>query len=288
MDSNLKISVIVPCFNQGRFLDGCLNSLIKQNYVNWECILVNDGSTDNTEEKSLEWQKKDDRIKYVKKENGGLSSARNFGLQHATGDYIQFLDGDDFLAPEKFSKSIACISNIENQVVITNFVLFDDKTQKILPPYCKLENSYFNQMSLLKDWNKHFTIPIHCAIFPHQLVKKYVFSEDLKSWEDWLFWIQIYENNPQTTFIDEPLAYYRISSANMTKNDDFMHENQLIAHQKLEGIINNETHYNSFLRYNNTFFLNENFKLRKEIKRLKEKRKLKYKINKVLKFFKLK
>ncbi|TDG37151.1 glycosyltransferase [Pedobacter changchengzhani] len=288
MISNLKISVIVPCFNQARFLNECITSLIKQNYTNWECLIVNDGSTDNTEEKSIEWQKKDNRILYVKKENGGLSSARNVGLQHATGDYIQFLDSDDFLDPNKFLKSINKISNNKNTVVITNFALFEDKNQEILAPYCKLEEAHFNQLTLLKDWDKSFTIPIHCAIFPQNLIKNFSFFEDLKAKEDWLFWVQIYKNNPPTAFIDEPLAYYRISAVNMTKNDDLMLENQLAAFEKLEDIINNEVQYNSLLRYNNTYFLNENFKLKKEVKRLKEKRKLMYKLNKVLYFLKLK
>ncbi|WP_293305011.1 glycosyltransferase family 2 protein [Pedobacter sp. UBA5917] len=287
MDNTIKISVIIPCFNQAHFLDDNINSLLKQDYSNWECIIVNDGSTDDTDEKSLAWQQKDNRIKYVSKENGGLSSARNSGLQQATGNYIQFLDADDFLASDKFSKSIAKIADDENLIIITNFVLFDNKTQKPLPPFCKLENKHFTQKALLNDWDKTFNIPIHCAIFPSNLVKKYPFFEDLKAKEDWLFWIQVYENNPPTAFIDEPLAYYRMSSVNMTKNDEFMHQSVLIAYQKLESILN-EAQFNALLRYNNTYFLNENFQLNKEIKRLREKRKLKYKVNKVLKFLKLK
>lgn len=71
------ISVIVPCYNQAQYLDECLQSVLDQTYQNWECIIVNDGSPDNTEEIALRWTKKDSRFRYLKKENEGLSSARN-------------------------------------------------------------------------------------------------------------------------------------------------------------------------------------------------------------------
>ena len=86
------ISVIIPCYNQAHFLDETLNSILTQSYDNWECIIINDGSLDATEKIGLDWSNKDSRFKYVKKENGGLSSARNKGLELAKGDFIQFLD----------------------------------------------------------------------------------------------------------------------------------------------------------------------------------------------------
>ena len=96
-----KISIIVPCYNQSQFLDACLHSVFTQSHSNWECIIVNDGSTDRTEEISLAWCKKDDRFFYNRKENGGLSSARNIGLEASKGNYIQFLDADDLLDVKK-------------------------------------------------------------------------------------------------------------------------------------------------------------------------------------------
>lgn len=288
MNTSLKISVIVPCYNQGHFLDECMNSLLAQTYPNWECILVNDGSTDNTQGKAIEWQKKDSRIQYIEKINGGLSSARNCGIQNATGDYIQFLDCDDFIAPDKFLKSVQQIIEPEHTIVITNFVLFNQKKQKPFPAYCKLEDNCFNYDSILKEWDKRFTIPIHCALFPYTLVIKTQFDEELKAKEDWIFWLQIYANTVKTIFIDEPLVYYRMSSFGMTNNDDFMYENQKTAYQKLKQLIGDPTLYSSFLKYNHDFYMEENFKLKKEIKRIKEKRKLKYKLNKVLSLLRIK
>ena len=100
MENTPLISVIVPCYNQAQYLDECLQSVLDQTYQNWECIIVNDGSPDNTEEIALQWTAKDPRFTYLKKENGGLSSARNAGIEVAQGEWIQFLDCDDKIDKE--------------------------------------------------------------------------------------------------------------------------------------------------------------------------------------------
>lgn len=89
------ISVIVPCYNQAQYLDECLQSVLDQTYQDWECIIVNDGSPDNTEEIAKPWVEKDSRFIYLYKENGGLSSARNAGIREARGEWILPLDADD-------------------------------------------------------------------------------------------------------------------------------------------------------------------------------------------------
>ena len=91
------ISVIIPVYNVEKFIDRCINSLINQTYKNLEIILVDDGSPDNCPGLCDDWAKKDNRIKVVHKQNGGLSDARNAGLERSTGDYIMFVDSDDFV-----------------------------------------------------------------------------------------------------------------------------------------------------------------------------------------------
>ena len=125
------ISVIVPCYNQSHFLDETLNSILNQSYTNWECIIVNDGSPDDTENIAIKWINNDCRFQYIVKENGGLSSARNKGLEIAKGDFIQFLDSDDLLSSDKFQKSINTIEKVGADVVITNFVRFKKNLNKI-------------------------------------------------------------------------------------------------------------------------------------------------------------
>ncbi|MFD0940104.1 glycosyltransferase family 2 protein [Pedobacter boryungensis] len=284
-NNTYKVSIIVPCYNQAKYLEQCFSSLINQTYANWECILVDDGSTDHTEKVGKEWAQKDARIKYYKKSNGGLSSARNFGLNHITGDFIQFLDADDFLAPSKFEKSLSQVTVKDNTVIITNFLLFDDNKQKEKPAYCKLEQNCFNQEAILMEWDKRFTIPINCALFPSNLTANYLFREDLKAKEDWIFWLQIYQHEPQTIFINEPLAFYRENTSGMTRKDDFMFENKMKAIKIIEQIINKPSLFNTYLRYNNDYLLHENHKQLKQIKLLKHKRTFKYKLEKLLRPF---
>ena len=93
-----KISVIVPVYNTEKYIKKCLDSIINQTYSNIEIIIINDGSTDNSELIINEYLKEyPDKIKYYKKENGGLSDARNYGVTKATGDYICFVDSDDYI-----------------------------------------------------------------------------------------------------------------------------------------------------------------------------------------------
>lgn len=99
-----KVSVIVPVYNVEKYLDRCLTTLLNQTLDDIEFIVVNDGSTDSSEEIIKKYQAKCDKIKYHKKENGGLSDARNFGMKYATGDYIAFLDSDDFVDKTIYEK----------------------------------------------------------------------------------------------------------------------------------------------------------------------------------------
>ena len=94
-----KVSVIVPIYNTAKYLPKCLNSIIRQTYQNLEIILINDGSTDNSSKIIRQYAKKDPRIQVINQKNAGQSSARNSGLQKATGKYISFIDSDDEVSP---------------------------------------------------------------------------------------------------------------------------------------------------------------------------------------------
>ena len=96
-----KVSVIIPIYNDEKYLEQCLDSVIKQTYKNLEIILVDDGSTDRTPEICEQYREKDSRIRVLHKKNGGVGSSRNAGLAMATGDYVLFVDDDDFIYPEE-------------------------------------------------------------------------------------------------------------------------------------------------------------------------------------------
>ncbi len=123
---NKLVSIIIPCYNQAQYLPDALGSVLAQTYPHWECVIVNDGSTDNAEEVAREWVIKDDRFKYVKKKNGGLSSARNTGLALAVVEYIQFLDADDLLEVDKIKYQMFYLARNEEKidVVVSGYRYF--------------------------------------------------------------------------------------------------------------------------------------------------------------------
>lgn len=113
------ISVIVPVYNVAAYLDRCVKSIISQTYADLEIILVDDGSPDNCGEKCDEWAKKDRRIKIIHKKNGGLSDARNAGIDIATGEYIGFVDSDDWIEPDMYQDLLGAIEQENAELAVT-------------------------------------------------------------------------------------------------------------------------------------------------------------------------
>ena len=108
----MKISIIVPIYNIENYIEKCLTSIINQTYNNYELILVNDGSTDSSETICKKIAKENKQIKYFYKKNGGLSDARNYGIRKSSGEYLMFVDGDDFLESKDSLKKI--VSRLES------------------------------------------------------------------------------------------------------------------------------------------------------------------------------
>lgn len=119
-----KISVIIPVYGVEKYIKQCLDSVINQTYKNLEIIIVNDGTKDNSM-KIVEEYLLDERIKVINKENGGLSSARNFGLKNATGDYISFVDSDDWIELSLYEKLVENLNN--EDIIIFNFIKFNER-----------------------------------------------------------------------------------------------------------------------------------------------------------------
>ncbi|MFC4739719.1 glycosyltransferase family 2 protein [Flavobacterium ponti] len=225
------ISIIIPTYNQVEYIVSTLESVSKQSYEKWECLIIDDGSNDNTEEVIHQIIKNDSRFKYFKKSNGGASSARNYGINIAKGEYIQFLDSDDCLHEDKLIKSIdAFKENKTSDIIISNFNMFNDSIYNLLPPYCSLENKVFDFNSILLDWDVTYTIPLHCAMFKKTLFKEVRFDESIQSKEDWIMWVTIFQNGARATFLNQSLAFYRYNNnGNHTNDDDnFIKANMIV------------------------------------------------------------
>lgn len=196
---NPLISIIVPCYNQAQYLDECLQSVVNQTYENWECVIVNDGSKDHTAETAKKWVEIDSRFKYVYKENGGLSSARNAGISISKGEFIFPLDSDDkidFTLIEKIIKGFQ--QSDRNQLVICGIKFFGSKNEVYYLP------SYDYKVLLLQN-----CFVASSAFRKNDWIKVGGYDENLKSFEDWDFWIRILSKESIVFKINENLFYYR-------------------------------------------------------------------------------
>ncbi|MCH4821585.1 glycosyltransferase [Gramella lutea] len=217
MNHNPLVSVIVPCYNQGSFLNKALQSVYDQSYENWECLVVDDGSNDSTSRIAQTWTSEDNRFKYFYKENGGLASARNLGLDKASGNFIQFLDSDDFLHKYKLGHSLELLQHANTfQVVISNYLQYNDFAGKAVKPHFKISRDILTYDNIIFNWDNNFAIPIHCGLFSSDLFNEFRFPENLKAKEDWLMWIKFFQKDITVQFIAEALAYYRRHDSNMT------------------------------------------------------------------------
>lgn len=230
--NNPLISIIIPCYNQSNFLSETLQSVLNQTYAHWECLLVNDGSTDDSHKVALKWGKSDKRFLYFKKENGGLSSARNFGLLKATGDYIQFLDADDLLMPDKFEKQLEDLQNCD--ISISDYFSFlENDTMKSVPN--RYLSPFLSELEFKKeiilDWEYRKSIPCHSVLFKRSLLEKHqlVFDESLPNHEDWVFWSKLFYHAISIKNNKNVLALYRIHEKAMSTDFKLMKQGFLKA-----------------------------------------------------------
>lgn len=203
------ISIIVPCYNQARYLDETLQSVLKQSFQKWECILVNDGSTDNTKKVAQKWLNIDNRFKYYFQENSGVSSARNFGISQAGGRYILPLDSDDLLGPS-YLELAAAIFKKE-----TNLTLVYCRAKKI-----GSENEYWELPPYTLKTLAKGNIIFSCAFFKKQDWEKMGGYDTnlVHGYEDWDFWISLLKNGGQVYQIPEVQFYYRIKNSSRNKD----------------------------------------------------------------------
>lgn len=263
MQKKKLVSIIIPCYSQAAFLDETLSSVLAQIHENWECLIINDGSPDNTEEIAQKWIVKDSRFKYFFKENSGVSSTRNFGLEKAAGEYIQFLDADDVIADTKLELSLQTIeSNFGVEIVFTNFRMFTNNAKITTEPYCVLKQELFTYEKLLYEWNDGFSIPIQTAFIKSTLLQNIRFPEHMTAQEDWIFWVNLFKNNPKVLFINQTLALYRLNMASRTMSRDML-EDQLKAYEYFKNLLSEEEFYKMSLVLISRFYKKSSYFIKK-------------------------
>lgn len=199
-----SISIIVPCYNQAEYLNECLQSVLKQTYQNWECIIVNDGSSDHTEQLAETWLLRDDRFKYIGTINSGVSNARNIGIKESNGEIILPLDADDKIGKAYLEKAIKAFSNNSLLKVVYCYAekFGDEKGRWNLPD--------FSLQKLASD-----NIIFCSALFKKEDWKD-VGGYDvtmISGLEDWEFWIALLKNSGDVLRINYVGFYYRIKAS---------------------------------------------------------------------------
>lgn len=245
MDQHPLISIIVPCYNQSAYLDECIASVLAQSFTDWECIIVNDGSLDDSEQIALKWTERDARIKYHKKENGGIATARNEGINLAKGTWILPLDGDDRIGPDYLKLAAA---------------KFDEGYTVI---YCNAEKFGLKQGFWPIPEYSYKALLIDNLIFCTAFYKREDFFKAggydtamTHGLEDWEFLIRLLDFEAKVYKIPEVCFYYRIKADSRTislSKEDFhtqmlsyMEQKHLALYQKTFG------NYRDIMIQNNT------------------------------------
>ena len=217
------VSVIIPCYQQAHFLEECIASLGRQTHGMWEALIVDDGSPDNTRDVAQRLASVDSRVRLISKENGGLSSARNAGLRESRGQWIQFLDADDTIAPTKFQRQIATLNQNQGLTLSYSDYFFcphEDSSVRLNRNKSAVQFRFARHvLDIALRWEFDLSIPIHCALFPRTLFSELgvVFDETLPNHEDWDMWIQVMSHEPKAIFEPLELAAYRFSPQSMSR-----------------------------------------------------------------------
>lgn len=184
------VSVIVPVYNVEKYLDRCVESIINQTYKSIEIILVDDGSTDQSPRMCDEWMNKDNRVKVIHKINGGLSSARNAGLEIMCGEYVCFIDSDDYIEPNMIDLMLDSIKKDDFELCICNMKYVDENSNVIGRESTKPIMLYGNDIIVAFLENKYFNSYSACnKLYKTSVINENAmcFDESIKWGEDWPF-----------------------------------------------------------------------------------------------------
>jgi glycosyltransferase involved in cell wall biosynthesis len=196
------VSIIVPCYNYAEYLPDALDSILAQTYTDWECIIINDGSPDNTEEVALKYCERDKRFKYLYKENGGHSSARNFGIRHSCGKYILPLDADDKISGEFLRDAVETIEKDNEIIIVTTHTQLFGEVEKVI----KMGAYDFKSLLIVN------------FLFATNLFRRTDFDktngydETMLVFEDWNLWINLLKKGGKVVELPFVGYYYRQKS----------------------------------------------------------------------------
>lgn len=240
--NKLLVSIIVPCYNQACYLPETLDSVLNQTYENWECIIVNDGSPDNTSEVVNKYINKDKRFLLIEQVNQGLAMSRNNGIHESHGEFILPLDSDDLIEPTYIEKAINYfLENPETRLVYSEADRFDQTREYWKLPEYKYEDEIWS--------NRIFCSAIYRR---SDFDKTNGYNPNMKGgFEDWDFWLSLLNADDHVYRIPEVLFHYRYRRNSMLceadKKKDFLYKQIYINHPEIYS-----EYLSSIVLYKNT------------------------------------
>ncbi len=216
---NPKISVIIPAFGQAEYLEDCIESVYGQTVAPHEVIIVNDGSTDNTQEIAERYMFRnfpaiESPVKVINQVNKGLPSARNTGIMNATGDYCLFLDADDMLKENAVEKITSSILSTNADIIAPSFQCFGKSNQEVIL-----------QMPTMEDMKVANRLGYFCAIRRSVLLEVGGYSPRMRfGYEDYHIWFDLFSRGKTLCIIQDPLVMYRVKEKSMIHDAQAHHE----------------------------------------------------------------
>ena len=228
------VSIIVPCYNGARFVAETLQSVRDQTLTDWECIVVDDGSTD-TSAAVIEPFLPDPRFRYVYQENRGLSEARNTGMRHATGEFLQFLDADDLLLPTKLESQVAFLNaHPEYALVATGFIRTNEAGHE-------LGRNVYPEGEVLLELLVEAQFVVHAALLRRSWAERVgTFEPSLRAAEDWDYWCRLWLlEGIQYRTADALVTYRQVGNAmttNVERQTDMLLRVVARSHRRLQEL----------------------------------------------------
>ena len=209
---NSLVSIITPSHNSMQFIPETIDSVMNQTYQNWELIIIDDHSQDNSVETVEKYLEKDNRIKLIKLiENSGPAVARNRGIQEAKGRYIAFLDSDDMWMPDKLSKQLSFMQNHHISLSFAGYYRIKEEDGAIIDYVSALKSVDY------KELLKQNVIGSLTAMYDTDILGK-VYMPEIRKRQDFALWLKILKKIPYARGLDEPLAYYRVRNESLSSN----------------------------------------------------------------------
>lgn len=217
----IPVSIIVPVYNVEKYINRCIESILNQTFINYELIIVDDGSPDNSAMICEEYAKIDERISVIHKKNGGLSSARNVGIDIAKGKYLFFVDGDDVIHPKTLEILYSGLVECGAQISIGNFCRFHENNELVFQAKEQNDLSVYSGVQVLGklyDKNKASRYVSACGkLIQHSLFENVRFPVGRLFEDEFTTYLLYY--NARTVFVTEKkLYYYFVNDSGITKN----------------------------------------------------------------------